>query len=62
MCNNQQKLIISTKTDTPLLAVIMYGQLLTKPIKKLSSSMPSIENSLSSIKRIFAIIDYQNDK
>ncbi|MBR0059229.1 MAG: hypothetical protein IJP99_07855 [Methanobrevibacter sp.] len=45
-----------------LLAVIMYGQLLTKPIKKLSSSMPSIENSLSSIKRIFAIIDYQNDK
>ena len=42
-----------------LLAVIMYGQLLTKPIKKLSSSMASIETSFSSIKRIFAIIDYQ---
>ncbi len=42
-----------------LLAVIMYGQLLTKPIKKLSSSMASIETAFSSIKRIFAIIDYQ---
>ena len=44
-----------------LLAVIMYGQLLTKPIKKLSTSMASIETSFSSIKRIFAIIDYQKD-
>ena len=42
-----------------LLAVIMYGQLLTKPIKKLSTSMASIETAFSSIKRIFAIIDYQ---
>ena len=45
-----------------LLAVIMYGQLLTDPIKKLSSSMATIETSFSSIKRIFAIIDYKNDK
>ena len=45
-----------------LLAVIMYGQLLTKPIKKLSSSMASIETAFSSIKRIFVIIDYKNDK
>ncbi|MDO5860273.1 ABC transporter transmembrane domain-containing protein [Methanobrevibacter sp.] len=45
-----------------LLAFIMYVQLLTKPIKKLSSSMASIETSLSSIKRIFAIIDYQKDE
>ena len=44
-----------------LLAVIMYGQLLTKPIKKLSNSMASIETSFSSIKRIFAIIDYGKD-
>ncbi len=42
-----------------LLAVIMYGQLLTKPIKKISTSMASIETAFSSIKRIFAIIDYQ---
>ena len=45
-----------------LLAVIMYVQLLTKPIKKLSTSMASIETSFSSIKRIFAIIDYQKDE
>jgi len=45
-----------------LLAVIMYGQLLNKPIKKLSTSMASIETSFSSIKRIFAIIDYQKDE
>ena len=44
-----------------LLAVIMYGQLLNKPIKKLSTSMASIETAFSSIKRIFAIIDYQKD-
>ena len=44
-----------------LLAVIMYAQLLTKPIKKLSSSMTSIETSFSSIKRVFANIDYQKD-
>ena len=45
-----------------LLAVIMYGQLLTKPIKKISTSISSIETSFSSIKRIFAIIDYENDE
>ena len=45
-----------------LLAVIMYGQLMTKPIKKLSTSMASIETAFSSIKRLFVIIDYQNDK
>ena len=42
-----------------LLAVIMYGQLLSKPIKKLANSMASIETAFSSIKRIFAIIDYK---
>ena len=45
-----------------LLAFIMYVQLMTKPIKKLSASMASIETAFSSIKRIFAIIDYQKDK
>ena len=45
-----------------LLAVILYGQLLANPIKKLSTSMASIETSFSSIKRIFAIIDYQKDE
>ena len=45
-----------------LLAVIMYGQLLTKPIKNLSTSMASIETAFSSIKRIFAIIDYQKEE
>lgn len=44
-----------------LLAIIMYGQLLTNPIKKLSSSLASIETSFSSIKRIFAIIDYKKN-
>ena len=45
-----------------LLAVILYGQLLTKPIKRLSNSIVSIETSFSSIKRIFSIIDYQKDE
>ena len=45
-----------------LLAVIMYGQLLTRPIKKISTSIASIETAFSSIKRIFAIIDYENDE
>jgi subfamily B ATP-binding cassette protein MsbA len=40
-----------------LLAVIIYGQLLTKPLKKVSTSMVFLETSFSSIKRIFAIID-----
>jgi hypothetical protein len=40
----------------------MYGQLMTKPIKKLSASMASIETAFSSIKRIFAIIDYQKEE
>ena len=44
-----------------LLSSIMYGQLMTKPIKKLSTSMASIETAFSSIKRLFAIIDYQKD-
>ena len=44
-----------------LLAIIMYGELLTNPIKKLSKSMTSIETTFSSIKRVFEIIDYQND-
>ena len=45
-----------------LLAVIMYGQLMTKPIKKLSTSMATIETAFSSIKRLFAIIDYKKDE
>ena len=45
-----------------LLAFIMYAGLLTKPIKKLSTSTASIETLFSSIKRIFAIIDYENEK
>ena len=45
-----------------LLSIIMYGQLMTKPIKKLSISMASIETAFSSIKRLFAIIDYQKDE
>lgn len=43
-----------------LLAVIIYGQLLIKPIKKISSSIIFLEISFSSIKRIFAIIEYEN--
>ena len=45
-----------------LLAFIMYAGLLTKPIKKLSTSMASIETLFSSIKRIFAIIEYEKEK
>ena len=45
-----------------LLAFIMYGQLMSKPIKKLSTSMATIETAFSSIKRIFAIIDYKKDE
>ena len=45
-----------------LLAIIMYAKLFTKPFKKISSSTASIENSLSSLKRIFAIIEYEKDK
>jgi len=44
-----------------LLVIIMYAKLFNKPIKKISSSTASIENSLSSLKRIFAIIDYKKD-
>ena len=44
-----------------LLAIIMYAKLFTKPLKKISNSTASIENSLSSLKRIFAIIDYKKD-
>ena len=44
-----------------LLAFILYGQLIIKPIKKLSTSMASIETAFSSIKRIFAIIDYKKE-
>ena len=45
-----------------LLEFIMYAGLLTKPIKKLSTSMASIETLFSSIKRIFAIIEYEEEK
>ena len=45
-----------------LLAFIMFGQLLSSPIKKLSTSMASLETAFSSIKRIFAVIDYENDE
>ena len=45
-----------------LLAFILYGQLIIKPIKKLSTSMASFETAFSSIKRIFAIIDYKNEE
>ena len=45
-----------------LLAVILYGQLLTKPLKKVSTSLITLETSFSSIKRIFEIIDFKNEK
>ena len=45
-----------------LLAIIMYGQLMTKPIKKLSTSIATIETAFSSIKRLFTIIDYQKEE
>ena len=45
-----------------LLTFILYGQLLTKPIKKVSTSMASIETAFSSLKRIYAIIDYKNEE
>lgn len=43
-----------------LLAVIIYGRLLTKPLKKVSASLISLETSFSSIKRIFEIIDFKD--
>ena len=43
-----------------LLAVIMYGQLLSKPLKKVTSSIISLEISFSSTKRIFDIIDFKD--
>ena len=45
-----------------ILTFILYGQLLTKPIKKVSTSMASIETAFSSLKRIYAIIDYKNEE
>ena len=45
-----------------LLAVIMYGKFITKPIGKISTSMASIETAFSSIRRIYAIIDYKKDE
>lgn len=45
-----------------LLAIIIYGQLLTKPLKKLSVAIIFIEISFSSMKRIFNIIDFKNEK
>ena len=40
-----------------LLTIILYGKLLTTPIKKLSSSLTSVQTSYSSIKRVFEIIE-----
>ena len=45
-----------------LLAVILYGQMLTKPLKKISASITSLETSFSSIKRIFEIIEFQDNE
>ena len=45
-----------------LLAVILYGQLLTKPLKKVSASLIPLETSFSSIKRIFEIIEFKTMK
>ena len=42
-----------------LLSVIMYGQLITRPLKKVSTSINSLETSFSSIKRIFSIIAFK---
>lgn len=39
-----------------LLTIIIYGKLLTTPVKKLSSSITSLETSFSSIKRVFEVI------
>ena len=41
-----------------LLAVIICGQLMMKPLKNASSSMTFLETSFSSIKRIFDILEY----
>ena len=45
-----------------LLTIILYGQLLTKPLKKVSASITSLETSFSSIKRIFEIIEFQDNE
>ncbi|MBQ6511706.1 ABC transporter transmembrane domain-containing protein [Methanobrevibacter sp.] len=45
-----------------LLAIILYGQLLTKPIKKVSALLIPLETSFSSIKRIFEIIEFKTMK
>ncbi len=43
-----------------LLSIIIYGQLMNKPIKKISASIVFLETSFASIKRIFAIIDFKD--
>lgn len=45
-----------------LLSVILYGQMLTNPLKKVSASITSLETSFSSIKRIFEIIEFQDNE
>ncbi|MBR0270534.1 MAG: ABC transporter ATP-binding protein [Methanobrevibacter sp.] len=45
-----------------LLAVILYGQLLTNPLKKISASINTLETSFSSIKRIFEIIEFKDNE
>lgn len=45
-----------------LLAIILYGQLLTKPLKKVSALLIPLETSFSSIRRIFQIIDFENNE
>lgn len=41
-----------------LLTIIIYGKLLTKPIRKTGNSLNSIETSFASIKRIFDIVEF----
>ena len=40
-----------------LLTLIIYGKLLSTPIKKLSASLTSVQTSYSSIKRVFEVIE-----
>lgn len=42
-----------------LLSVIIYVHLLTKPLKKISATMISIENSMSSIRRIMKMYEFK---
>lgn len=45
-----------------LLTIIIYGKLLTTPIKKLTASLTSVQTSYSSVKRVFEVIENYDEE